>query len=172
MEVTENIYYKTIETRCCTSLYITCKKGHFIQLDRHQFDAHYNCACPFQTIVKSEDEDEDDDAAPRKPSSSSVPNILPDFKIKEEPRDDEDDESPPRSKRRQQRRKERHDSSDENASPPRQRRRRHDSSGKDRHFDFSMQERGVAKLKCSLLLSLLMIYDGEMITPVLFGVLR
>ena len=86
---------------------------------------------PFQTIVKSEDED--DDAVPKKPSNSStVPNIFPDFKIKEEPRDDED-ESPPRSKRPQQRR-ERHDSSDSDASPPRQRRRRHDSSGKDQFF--------------------------------------
>lgn len=80
----------------------------------------------FKTIVKSEDED--DDAEPKKPSSS-FPNILPDFKIKEEPRDQED-ESPPRSKRRQQR-KERHDSSDsDDASPPRQR-RRHDSSDGD-----------------------------------------
>ena len=51
-----------------------------------------------QTIVKSEDEE---DEAPRKPSS--VPNIFPDFKIKEEPRDDDDDGSPPRRRKRHDR---------------------------------------------------------------------
>jgi pre-mRNA-splicing factor CWC26 len=82
----------------------------------------------FTTIVKSEDEDEDEDAT-KKP----VHNILPDFKIKEEPIDEE--ESPKRRRKRHDSSdddasttRRRHDSSDGDNSNKRQRRKRHDSS--------------------------------------------
>ena len=71
----------------------------------------------FKAVVKSDDEDEDA-AASKEPTK----NILPDFPIKEEPRDEDEDPSPPR--------RHRHDSSD--TSPPRRsRKRRHDSSDSD-----------------------------------------